>query len=76
MNMLLQPARNTGTGKNLGKRKAVTVLLLMSVPVYVVGFFFNYVPIWGWIMAFIDYSPRRPDFPVGLCRTEKFPNAV
>lgn len=34
-------------------------LYLMSVPFLVLVFIFNYLPIWGWLMAFQKYKPGR-----------------
>lgn len=42
------------------KYKKASALLCMSVPVFFIGVLFNYVPIWGWIIAFFDYSPGIP----------------
>lgn len=33
-------------------------LMLMSVPMLLYVFLFNYGPMWGWIMAFQDYKPK------------------
>ena len=37
-------------------------LLAMSLPFVALVFVFNYVPIWGWLMAFQRYRPGRPFF--------------
>lgn len=34
-------------------------LYLMSVPFLILVFIFNYLPIWGWLMAFQKYKPGR-----------------
>ena len=34
-------------------------LLLMSVPILLYVFLFNYAPMWGWINAFKDFSNRK-----------------
>jgi putative aldouronate transport system permease protein len=35
------------------------ILYLMSVPVVIYVFIFNYLPVWGWTMAFQNYRPGR-----------------
>lgn len=35
-------------------------LYMMSVPFVALVFVFNYIPIWGWVMAFQRYRPGRP----------------
>jgi putative aldouronate transport system permease protein len=37
-------------------------LALMSVPMLLYIFLFNYSPLWGWITAFMDYNPAKPLF--------------
>ncbi len=37
-------------------------LVLMSVPMLLYIFLFNYSPLWGWITAFMDYNPAKPLF--------------
>ena len=37
-------------------------LMLMSVPMLLYIFLFNYFPLWGWITAFMDYNPAVPLF--------------
>lgn len=34
-------------------------LLLMSIPFVIWVFIFNYLPLWGWTMAFQNYKPAR-----------------
>jgi putative aldouronate transport system permease protein len=41
------------------KLRAQYQLLIMSVPFMAVLVLFNYVPLWGWVMAFQDYSLSR-----------------
>lgn len=38
-------------------RRDIIHLLLMTVPFFLIAVVFNYIPLWGWIMAFIDYTP-------------------
>ena len=38
-------------------------LMLMSVPMLLYVFLFNYYPMWGWIASFEDYKPK--DGPLG-----------
>ena len=37
-------------------------LLLMSLPMLLYVFLFNYAPMWGWITAFQDYKPKSGIF--------------
>ena len=37
--------------------KNVVPLLWMTIPVFILGVVFNYLPLWGWSMAFVNYSP-------------------
>lgn len=37
-------------------------LMLMSVPMLLYIFLFNYFPLWGWITAFMNYKPALPLF--------------
>ncbi len=37
-------------------------LMLMSVPMLLYIFLFNYFPLWGWITAFMNYNPAKPLF--------------
>lgn len=34
-------------------------LMLMSVPILLYVFLFNYAPMWGWVTAFMDYKPNK-----------------
>lgn len=43
----------------LGKQKS---LILMSVPFVLYIILFRYIPLWGWTMAFQDYSPYKKFF--------------
>ena len=45
-----------GFGKTLGKQWQ---LMLMSIPMLLYVFLFNYAPMWGWITAFQDYKPKK-----------------
>lgn len=47
---------NNKQGMNNRLRKALP-LLCMTVPFFILIIVFNYVPLWGWSMAFINYSP-------------------
>ena len=42
--------------QRLGKQK---MLILMSLPFVLYMILFRYVPLWGWTMAFQDYSPYK-----------------
>ena len=37
-------------------------LMIMSVPMLLYVFLFNYYPLWGWIAAFEKYSPKKGPF--------------
>lgn len=39
-------------------------LLLLSVPFVIWAFIFNYIPLWGWTMAFQDVRPSTYGLPV------------
>ncbi|MEN6315704.1 MAG: ABC transporter permease subunit [Clostridiaceae bacterium] len=40
-----------------GKHKKSFTLILMTVPLFLFAMVFNYGPIWGWLMAFVNYTP-------------------
>ena len=40
-------------------RKQFYPYLIMTVPFFILVVLFNYVPLWGWVLAFVDYSPGR-----------------
>lgn len=48
--------RRKGTWQSLVQQK---YLYLMSMPFVIWLFVFNYVPIWGWTMAFQNYKPAK-----------------
>lgn len=48
--------RRKGTWQSLMQQK---YLYLMSMPFVIWLFVFNYVPIWGWTMAFQNYKPAK-----------------
>ncbi len=37
-------------------------LMLMSVPMFLYVFLFNYYPMWGWLVAFQKYTPKKGIF--------------
>lgn len=47
-------------------------LLYMTVPLLIIVFIFNYLPLWGWIMAFQDYKIARGVFDSPFVGFEKF----
>jgi len=47
-------ARTAGLMRKIRKQR---VLLLFSIPFVVWAFVFNYLPLWGWLMAFQNYNP-------------------
>ena len=58
-------ARNTNKGVVPVKKKGFFrtllgqwQLMVMSVPMLLYVFLFNYAPMWGWITAFQDYKPK------------------
>jgi putative aldouronate transport system permease protein len=38
-------------------RKGYLPLYMMTVPFFLIAVLFHYVPLWGWSIAFLDYSP-------------------
>ncbi|MDU5950301.1 MAG: sugar ABC transporter permease, partial [Paenibacillus macerans] len=48
--------RKKGTWQSLVQQK---YLYLMSMPFVIWLFVFNYVPVWGWTMAFQNYKPAK-----------------
>jgi putative aldouronate transport system permease protein len=41
------------------RRRNLVPLLVMTVPFFLLVILFNYVPLWGWSIAFVDYIPGR-----------------
>jgi putative aldouronate transport system permease protein len=52
------PLKGNST-KQRSKWKQNTPLLLMTVPFFLFIILFNYLPLWGWSIAFVDYMPGR-----------------
>ncbi len=52
----LKPLRKKGFFRTLGGQWQ---LMIMSVPMLLYVFLFNYAPMWGWITAFQDYKPKQ-----------------
>lgn len=48
--------KKKGFFRTLGKQWQ---LMIMSVPMLLYVLLFNYSPLWGWLTAFYDYSPRK-----------------
>ncbi|WP_310830277.1 ABC transporter permease [Paenibacillus pedocola] len=48
--------RNSGFWKSVLQQK---YLYLMSLPFVIWVFVFSYVPLWGWLMAFQNYKPKK-----------------
>ncbi|AWB45480.1 protein lplB [Paenibacillus sp. CAA11] len=48
--------QNTGFWRSVGRQK---YLYLMSIPFVLWLFVFNYLPLWGWTMAFQNYKPAK-----------------
>src|SRR5690625_7109627 len=48
--------KNKGFCRTLANQK---ILYMVSIPFVVLVFIFNYLPIWGWTMAFQNYKPGR-----------------
>ncbi|MBM7837264.1 putative aldouronate transport system permease protein [Alkalihalobacillus xiaoxiensis] len=42
--------------------KKQKILYFMSIPIVIYVLIFNYLPVWGWTMAFQDYRPGRSFF--------------
>ncbi|MCQ2457539.1 MAG: ABC transporter permease subunit [Clostridia bacterium] len=53
---VLKPVRKKGFWKTLWGQKQ---LMIMSVPMLLYVLLFNYGPMWGWITAFQDFTPKR-----------------
>ncbi|MBD0379457.1 ABC transporter permease [Paenibacillus sedimenti] len=51
-----EPKRRSNSGSAFRRLKHQKLLLLMSVPFVIYVIVFNYVPIWGWLMAFQNYK--------------------
>jgi len=51
----LKPQKK-GFWRTLGKQYQ---LMIMSVPMLLYVFLFNYGPMWGWLTAFQDYQPKK-----------------
>jgi len=54
--MSVSKKKNKGFWRTLANQK---ILYMMSIPFVVLVFIFNYLPIWGWTMAFQNYKPGR-----------------
>lgn len=55
-----RPVKPAGGWRRVGKQALEQkYLFLMSVPFVIWLFVFNYVPLWGWTMAFQKYKPGR-----------------
>ena len=52
----LIPRKKKGFFKTLGGQWQ---LMLMSVPMFLYVLLFNYAPMWGWLTAFQDYTPKK-----------------
>ena len=52
----LIPKKKKGFFKTLGGQWQ---LMLMSVPMFLYVLLFNYAPMWGWLTAFQDYTPKK-----------------
>ena len=52
----MTPKRKPGFWSTLSKQWQ---LAIMSVPMLLYVFLFNYTPLWGWITAFQDYNPKK-----------------
>lgn len=72
---MTKPVVKKGYGSNLNRVKQSYTLLLMTVPLFILALVFNYAPIWGWSIAFVDYSPGVSIFSskfVGLDNFARF----
>ena len=52
----LIPRKKKGFFKTLGGQWQ---LMIMSVPMFLYVLLFNYAPMWGWLTAFQDYTPKK-----------------
>lgn len=55
-NIQLHPKRKMGFFKTLGRQYQ---LALMSVPMLLYVFLFNYFPMWGWLVSFEKFKPKK-----------------
>ena len=55
-NVQLHPKRKMGFFKTLGRQYQ---LALMSVPMLLYVFLFNYFPMWGWLVSFEKFKPKQ-----------------
>jgi putative aldouronate transport system permease protein len=55
--------------RQAGKQKA---LIFLSIPIMGYILFFNYLPLWGWIMAFQNYKPAKGFFTSEWVGLEQF----
>ncbi|KMK75223.1 ABC transporter permease [Alkalihalobacillus pseudalcaliphilus] len=56
---LVIPKKKKNFWKTMKKQK---ILYFMSIPVVIYVFIFNYLPVWGWTMAFQNFRPGRAFF--------------
>ncbi len=52
----LIPKKKKGFFKTLGGQWQ---LMVMSIPMFLYVLLFNYAPMWGWLTAFQDYTPKK-----------------
>lgn len=56
---VIAPKKEKVSLKSIIKQK---YLLLMSIPFVIWAIIFNYIPLWGWLMAFQNYKPQLSIF--------------
>lgn len=54
-----KPEKRGGVGEFFRKLRGQKQLMLMSIPIALYVFLFNYAPMWGWITAFMKYNPKN-----------------
>lgn len=60
--LAVPPAPKPGRGKLLARAKSQKQLFAMSVPFIILIAIFRYGPLYGWLMAFVQYKPSRGIF--------------
>lgn len=61
---------------SFGLMKKQKYLLLMSIPFVIWAFIFCYIPLWGWIMAFQEVTPKTFALPIWERKFVGFQNFI
>lgn len=54
---VVETTRSLKYRKETSKFKKSYTLIIMTVPLFLLAMLFSYGPLWGWSMAFVDYTP-------------------